>query len=58
MYTAWAFSIRPCSVHRVEVAIFADEEAVRRAIEIAAEGECLTDDEGREDDRVYDPGTK
>ncbi|MCH4541839.1 hypothetical protein MKS82_17400 [Ochrobactrum sp. A-1] len=45
MYTVWGFGIRPCSAHQVEIAIFADEEAVRRAIEIVAEGECLTDDE-------------
>lgn len=45
MYTMWGFGIRPCSAREAEIATFTAEEAVRRAIEIAAEGECLTDDE-------------
>jgi len=44
MYTVWGLGIRPCSAHEAEIATFAAEDAVRRAIEIVAEGECLTDD--------------
>lgn len=44
MYTVWGFGIRACSAHEAEIAIFAKEEEVRRAIEIVADGECLTDD--------------
>ncbi|PRA82580.1 hypothetical protein CQ054_19945 [Ochrobactrum sp. MYb29] len=44
MYIVWSLGICPCSAHEVEIATFAEEEAVRQAIEIAAEGECLTDD--------------
>lgn len=58
IYTVWGFGIRPCSAHETELVLFPEEEAVRQAIDIAAEGECLTDDERREDDRAYDPGTK
>ncbi|WP_146198946.1 hypothetical protein [Falsochrobactrum shanghaiense] len=51
MYTVWGFGIRPCSTHETEIALFPEEEAVRRAIESVAEYDCSIDDERREEDQ-------